>query len=180
MKATGIVRRIDELGRGVIPKEIRRTQRIRRGDPLEIFTTGDGEVIFKKYSPMGELSGVTAQYVDVLSKCFALTAFVSDRDRILAASGAGRRDLADRSVSQPLEKLMDSRKPYQSDGSPEKALLPCEGSPRALLCAVPIIAAGDVAGSVGLLTEDRTAQPDAAQLKAVNVAAAFLAKQMEE
>ena len=162
MKATGIVRRIDELGRVVIPKEIRRTQRIRRGDPLEIFTTGDGEVIFKKYSPMGELSGVTAQYVDVLSKCFALTAFVSDRDRILAASGAGRR------------------KPYQSDGSPEKALLPCEGSPRALLCAVPIIAAGDVTGSVGLLTEDRTAQPDAAQLKAVNVAAAFLAKQMEE
>ena len=175
MKATGIVRRIDELGRVVIPKEIRRTQRIRRGDPLEI-----GEVIFKKYSPMGELSGVTAQYVDVLSKCFALTAFVSDRDRILAASGAGRRDLADRSVSQPLEKLMDSRKPYQSDGSPEKALLPCEGSPRALLCAVPIIAAGDVTGSVGLLTEDRTAKPDAAQLKAVNVAAAFLAKQMEE
>ena len=150
MKATGIVRRIDELGRVVIPKEIRRTQRIRRGDPLEIFTTGDGEVIFKKYSPMGELSGVTAQYVDVLSKCFALTAFVSDRDRILAASGAGRRDLADRSVSQPLEKLMDSRKPYQSDGSPEKALLPCEGSPRVLLCAVPIIAAGDVTGSVGL------------------------------
>ena len=145
-----------------------------------ILCTGDGEVIFKKYSPMGELSGVTAQYVDVLSKCFALTAFVSDRDRILAASGAGRRDLADRSVSQPLEKLMDSRKPYQSDGSPEKALLPCEGSPRVLLCAVPIIAAGDVTGSVGLLTEDRTAQPDAAQLKAVNVAAAFLAKQMEE
>ena len=143
-------------------------------------TQDGGEVIFKKYSPMGELSGVTAQYVDVLSKCFALTAFVSDRDRILAASGAGRRDLADRSVSQPLEKLMDSRKPYQSDGSPEKALLPCEGSPRALLCAVPIIAAGDVTGSVGLLTEDRTAQPDAAQLKAVNVAAAFLAKQMEE
>ena len=180
MKATGIVRRIDELGRVVIPKEIRRTQRIRRGDPLEIFTTGDGEVIFKKYSPMGELSGVTAQYVDVLSKCFALTAFVSDRDRILAASGAGRRDLTDRSVSQPLEKLMDSRKPYQSDGNPEKALLPCEGSPRALLCAVPIIAAGDVTGSVGLLTEDRTAQPDAAQLKAVNMAAAFLAKPMEE
>ena len=153
MKATGIVRRIDELGRVVIPKEIRRTQRIRRGDPLEIFTTGDGEVIFKKYSPMGELSGVTAQYVDVLSKCFALTAFVSDRDRILAASGAGRRDLADRSVSQPLEKLMESRKPYLRQ---------------------------DVTGSVGLLTEDRTAQPDAAQLKAVNVAAAFLAKQMEE
>ena len=141
MKATGIVRRIDELGRVVIPKEIRRTQRIRRGDPLEIFTTGDGEVIFKKYSPMGELSGVTAQYVDVLSKCFALTAFVSDRDRILAASGAGRRDLADRSVSQPLEKLMDSRKPYQSDGSPVRArpgrcCVPCPSLRRGMSPAV--------------------------------------------
>ena len=180
MKATGIVRRIDELGRVVIPKEIRRTQRIRRGDPLEIFTTGEGEVIFKKYSPVGELSGVTAQYVEILSKSFALTAFVCDRDRILTASGTGRRDLIDRSVSQPMEKLMEARRPYASEGSPEKALLPCEGAPRALLCVCPIIAAGDVTGAVGLLTEDREAVPDAAQQKAVAVAAAFLAKQMEE
>ena len=162
MKATGIVRRIDELGRVVIPKEIRRTQRIRRGDPLEIFTTGDGEVIFKKYSPIGELQGVAMQYAEVLSKSFALTAFV-----------------ADRSISQPLEKLMESRKPYLRQDA-EQTVLPCEGSPRVLLCAFPIIAAGDVAGAVGLLTEDRSAKPDASQQKAVAVAAAFLAKQMEE
>ena len=162
MKATGIVRRIDELGRVVIPKEIRRTQRIRRGDPLEIFTTGDGEVIFKKYSPIGELQGVAMQYAEVLSKCFALTAFV-----------------AARSISQPLEKLMESRKPYLRQDA-EQTVLPCEGSPRVLLCAFPIIAAGDVAGAVGLLTEDRSAKPDASQQKAVAVAAAFLAKQMEE
>lgn len=180
MKATGIVRRIDELGRVVIPKEIRRTQRIRRGDPLEIFTTGDGEVIFKKYSPIGEMSGIAAQYTEVLSRSFALSAFVADRDRILTASGAGKRELMDRSISQPLEKMMESRKSYQSEGDPEKLLLPCEGAVRGLLCAVPIIAAGDVIGAVGLLTDDRTAKPDAAQLKAVNVAAAFLAKQMEE
>ena len=145
-----------------------------------VYTTGDGEVIFKKYSPVGELSSVTTQYVDALSKSFALTAFVCDRDRILAASGAGRRDLVDRSVSQPLEKLMDSRKLYASSGDPEKALLPCEGAQRALLCVCPIIAAGDVTGAVGFLTEDRAAQPDAAQEKAAAVAAAFLAKQMEE
>ena len=180
MKATGIVRRIDELGRVVIPKEIRRTQRIRRGDPLEIFTTGDGEVIFKKYSPIGEMSTVAAQYTEVLSKSFALTAFVADRDHILAVSGAGRRELADRSISQPLEKLMDARRPYRNEGEPDRALMPCEGAARVLLCAVPIIAAGDVAGAVGLLTEDRTATPDEAQCKAVSVAAAFLAKQMEE
>ena len=174
MKATGIVRRIDELGRVVIPKEIRRTQRIRRGDPLEIFTTGDGEVIFKKYSPIGEMNAVAAQYTEVLSKSFALTALVADRDRILTV------ELADRSISQPLEKLMDGRRLYQSEGIAEKCILPCEGSPRAVLCAAPIIAAGDVTGVVALLTEDRTATPDAAQLKAVNVAAAFLARQMEE
>lgn len=180
MKATGIVRRIDELGRVVIPKEIRRTQRIRRGDPLEIFTTGDGEVIFKKYSPIGEMSGVTVQYTEVLNRSFALTAFVADRDRILTVSGSGRRELADRSISQPLEKLMDGRRPYRSEGEPEKCILPCEGSPRVLLCAAPIIAAGDVTGAVGLLTDDRTAVPDEAQMKAVSVAAAFLARQMEE
>ena len=149
MKATGIVRRIDELGRVVIPKEIRRTQRIRRGDPLEIFTTGDGEVIFKKYSPMGEVNTLAAE-------------------------------LADRSISQPLEKLMEARKPYQSPGNPEKTLLPCEGAPRVLLCAAPVLAGGDVTGAVGLLTEDRAACPEDAQCKAVAVAAAFLAKQMEE
>ena len=138
MKATGIVRRIDELGRVVIPKEIRRTQRIRRGDPLEIFTTGDGEVIFKKYSPIGEMSTVAAQYTEVLNKSFALTAFVADRDHILAVSGAGRRELADRSISQPLEKLMDARRPYRNEGEPDRALMPCEGAARVLLCAVPI------------------------------------------
>ena len=153
MKATGIVRRIDELGRVVIPKEIRRTQRIRRGDPLEIFTTGDGEVIFKKYSPIGELHSTATQYTDVLNKSFAMTAFVTDRDHIIAISGPGKREIADRSISQPLEKLMESRRPYLSEG---------------------------VTGSVGLLTDDRTEKPDAAHQKAVSVAAAFLAKQMEE
>ena len=81
---------------------------------------------------------------------------------------------------QPLEKRMEARKPYQSPGNPEKTLLPCEGAPRVLLCAAPVLAGGDVTGAVGLLTEDRTACPEDAQCKAVAVAAAFLAKQMEE
>ena len=157
MKATGIVRRIDELGRVVIPKEIRRTQRIRRGDPLEIFTTGDGEVIFKKYSPIGEMNAVAAQYTEVLSKSFALTALVADRDRILTVSGSGRRELADRSISQPLEKLMDGRRPYQSEGDCRtSASCPARARPGQCCARAPIIAAGDVTGVVALLTEDRT------------------------
>ena len=180
MKATGIVRRIDDLGRVVIPKEIRRTLHIKESDPLEIFTDRDGAVIFKKYSPMGEVSRLAAQYAEALAKALGCTALICDRDHILAVSGAGRRELADRSISQPLEKLMDARRPYRNEGEPDRALMPCEGTARVLLCAVPIIAAGDVAGAVGLLTEDRTATPDEAQCKAVSVAAAFLAKQMEE
>lgn len=180
MKATGIVRRIDELGRVVIPKEIRRTQRIRRGDPLEIFTTGDGEVIFKKYSPVGELNSFAGQYTDVLNKNFGLTAFVSDRDHIIAASGAGRRELTEQRISQPLERLMEERRPYVSEGVQEQAVRPCESAQRTLLCVWPIVAAGDVTGTVGLLSEDRAARPDDAQQKAVAVAAGFLAKQLEE
>ena len=125
------------------------------------------------------MNAVAAQYTEVLSKSFALTALVADRDRILTVSGSGRRELADRSISQPLEKLMDGRRLYQSEALPKSASC-LRSSPRVVLCAAPIIAAGDVTGVVALLTEDRTATPDAAQLKAVNVAAAFLARQMEE
>ena len=87
MKATGIVRRIDDLGRVVIPKEIRRTLRIREGDPLEIYTDPEGEVIFKKYSPVGEMSPFAAQYAEVLSKTASLPTVFSDTDHVIAAAG---------------------------------------------------------------------------------------------
>ena len=89
MKATGIVRRIDDLGRVVIPKEIRRTMRIREGDPLEIYTTKDGEVIFKKYSLLGGLEDFAAQFCDTLSHSTEFTAAVTDRDAIIAVAQAG-------------------------------------------------------------------------------------------
>lgn len=180
MKATGIVRRIDELGRVVIPKEIRRTQRIRQGDPLEIFTTGEGEVIFKKYSPIGELSDFAGQYAVVLAKALGRTAFVCDRDNIIAAAGSGRRELQDRRISAALEKKMDSRRIYLAGASPAEELFPCEACSRPALALAPILCAGDVAGAVGLLAEDRISEPSAEEEKAAEIAAAFLAKQMEE
>ena len=125
MKATGIVRRIDELGRVVIPKEIRRTQRIRRGDPLEIFTTGDGEVIFKKYSPVGELHGVAVQYAEVLSRSFALTAFVADRDRNPRCSRVGGSAT-----------LRPQRQPAAGKGDGVPQALPQRGRPRACPAAL--------------------------------------------
>lgn len=180
MKATGIVRRIDDLGRVVIPKEIRRTLRIREGDPLEIFTSNDGEVIFKKYSPMGELAVFAAQYAEVLNRSLNLTALVCDRDSIIAAAGAAKRDYQERGVSIPLERIMDRRKPFWHSGKAEECVFPCEGSDKHILGACPLLAGGDVAGAVLLLSADKSARPSESEQAALQIAASFLAKQVED
>ena len=115
MKATGIVRRIDDLGRVVIPKEIRRTMRIREGDPLEIFTDKDGELIFKKYSPIGELSDFAAQICDSLRKATDGIVAVSDRDSVIAIAGGAKRELMDKPISQQLAAVMESRSVYRQE-----------------------------------------------------------------
>ena len=102
MKATGIVRRIDDLGRVVIPKEIRRTMRIREGDPLEIFTASDGEVIFKKYSPIGELSEFADQYAEVLCRATDLPVIITDRDHVISVSGISKKEYLERRISSEL------------------------------------------------------------------------------
>lgn len=112
MKATGIVRRIDDLGRVVIPKEIRRTMRIREGDPLEIFTDNDGEVVFKKYSPVGEMSPFANQYADVMSRACGLPVVISDRDHVVAVAGLPKKDYYERRVSAQLEELMEQRQTH--------------------------------------------------------------------
>ena len=129
------MRRIDELGRVVIPKEIRRTQRIPPRRPAgDLYHRGRGGDL-QKYSPIGEMSNGAAQYTEVLNKSFALTAFVADRDHILAVSGAGRRELADRSISQPLEKLMDGRRPTRTRALPKSASCPAKVRPEQ--CCAP-------------------------------------------
>ena len=113
MKATGIVRRIDDLGRVVIPKEIRRTMRIREGDPLEIYTDKDGEVIFKKYSLMGGLGDFAGQMCETLNKTTGQIAVITDRDTCISVAGTPRRELADKRVSTELEQIMEGRQIYQ-------------------------------------------------------------------
>ena len=117
MKATGIVRRIDDLGRVVIPKEIRRTMRIREGDPLEIFTDNEGGVIFKKYSPIGELSSFAGQYAEVLYKVGGCPVLICDRDSVVAAAGIPKKEVLERRVSSMLEDLMERRAVYSKSGA---------------------------------------------------------------
>lgn len=179
MKATGIVRRIDDLGRVVIPKEIRRTMRIREGDPLEIFTAADGEVIFKKYSPMGELPETAAQLTEVLARATELPVLITDRDHVIASAGAPKRDLQDRRVSEELERLMTERGNYTA--SPDTVpLYPLTGFDREAALAMPIIGGGDVSGAVVMLLREDGSMPTSEEKKLLQVAASFLGKQTEE
>ena len=179
MKATGIVRRIDDLGRVVIPKEIRRTLRIREGDPLQIYTATDGEVIFKKYSPIGELSEFAAQYADVLARISAMPTLVCDRDHVIAASGVSKREYLERRISPVLENYMESRRSYSSHPGSVDDVMPVEGLSLAAAIIYPIIASGDVTGAVVMLKGDRVQTPTETELKLAQSAAAFLGKQME-
>ena len=180
MKATGIVRRIDDLGRVVIPKEIRRTMRIREGDPLEIYTAGDGEVIFKKYSPIGELAPIAVQYAEAMIKHTSLPVIICDRDHCIAAAGITRREVLERRVSNAIEELMDSRASFIQGASQGEAPEALEGFDRRALIAVPILSAGDITGIVMMLNSDDGAQPNETDISLVKVAASFLGKQMEE
>lgn len=180
MKATGIVRRIDDLGRVVIPKEIRRTLRIREGDPLEIYTATDGEVIFKKYSPVGELSEFAGQYADVISRISSLPTLICDKDHVIAAAGVSKREFLERRVSTVLENYMESRKSYAATQQSAGDIQPIEGIEHPAAVIYPIIASGDVTGAVVMLSGESIKVPTGAEIKLAQSAAAFLGKQMEE
>ena len=179
MKATGIVRRIDDLGRVVIPKEIRRTMRIREGDPLEIYTDNDGQVLFKKYSPIGELSAFAGQYAEVLSKTAGYPVIVCDRDHVISVAGVPKKELIERRVSPALEEMMEQRRSFAvtADG---KKMQPVEGVDRYALAQAPIVAAGDVCGSLMFLAGDSPAPATETEIKLIQAGASFLGRQMEE
>ena len=178
MKATGIVRRIDDLGRVVIPKDIRRTMRIREGDPLEIYTDAGGEVIFKKYSPIGEISAFAGQYAEALGTSTKLSVIICDRDHCVAAAGISKKEVLERRITPVLEEIMEQRRTVSYEKSEQHPAL--EGVGRNILIAVPIIVSGDVTGAVVLLSNETSEKYEESDLKIAAVAACFLGKQMEE
>ena len=182
MKATGIVRRIDDLGRVVIPKEIRRTMRIREGDPLEIYTDRDGEVIFKKYSPMGELNAFATEYAETLQKTSGMPIFICDRDAIIAVSGASKREYMDRKISKMLDEIIDSRTLYLRSNGKETVSITDDGN-HYVSCAMPIISEGDIMGAIISGWQYDTPQSERidelVESKLIQTAGIFLGKQME-
>ena len=184
MKATGIVRRIDDLGRVVIPKEIRRTMRISEGEPLEIFTDKEGEVILKKYSPIGELGDFAVQYADALSKTSSHIACIADRDTIIAVSGGMKREFQDKRLSSEMEGVIEERGFFIAE-SPADAHIPIVSSDSGeskimSQVIVSIVAEGDPVGAVILMSTDASKIMGEVELKLAQSAASFLGKQMEQ
>lgn len=179
MKATGIVRRIDELGRIVIPKEIRRTLRIREGDPLEIYTDREGGIILKKYSPIGELASFALDFAEALSTTLGVTVVICDRDTVLASSGEFKRDYAERPVSSALEEAMNSRTSVKKDGASVIPIVTGENTSQTSYQLIsPILMDGQPIGAIALLSKDG-AIGDSGQ-KAAEAAASFLGRQMQQ
>lgn len=181
MKATGIVRRIDDLGRVVIPKEIRRTLRIRESDPLEIFTDREGEIILKKYSPIGEMNTFAKQYAESLCQVSGHIALIADRDQFIAVSG-GMKGLMGKSVSKELEEKMNARETViASKGEKNFISLTQEKSDDFLQEAIcPIICEGDVIGIVALVSNNEKGKMGEVEQKLIQSASGFLGRQMEQ
>ena len=178
MKATGIVRRIDDLGRVVIPKEIRRTMRIREGDPLEIFTDKDGELIFKKYSPIGELGDFAGQLCDSLRRSTDAIAAVCDRDAVIAIAGGGRRELLEKPVSARLSEIMEERALYRHMGG--RGVSVSENDDKFIVSVgAPVISEGDVMGCVLFVAPKDAPPAGEIECRLAQTVAAFLGKQME-
>ena len=185
MRATGIVRRIDELGRVVIPKEIRRTLRIREGDPLEIYTDRDGEVILKKYSPIGEMSSFAKDYTESLFRSLGHIAVIVDRDQVVAASGLPRKELGDKPISRALETAIASRQTValnqQSGGRMVAVTTEEDQNPNYTAQVIsPIIADGEAIGAVLLMSRDNGVKMGDTELKVAETAAGIVGRQMEQ
>ena len=181
MKATGIVRRIDDLGRVVIPKEIRRTLRLREGTPLEIFTDREGEIILKKYSPMMELNAFAGQYAEAMAQSTGLVVCITDRDHVIAVSGGAKKELLQKTISPQLEQAINERTSILA-GKDDKTFInlvdeELEGVTAQVVA--PIICEGDAIGAVALLSRESRAKFGDMETKLAATAAGFLGRQME-
>lgn len=182
MKATGIVRRIDDLGRVVVPKEIRRTLRIREGDPLEIFTDREGEIILKKYSPIGELGLFAKQYAESLSQTTGHNICITDRDQIIAVAGGIKKDYIGKFIAKDLESLINERESVTAikENKTFVKIINDEDFDYASEVIYPIICEGDAIGAVAILSKDTKVKMGEVEQKLAMSAAGFLGRQMEQ
>ena len=182
MKATGIVRRIDDLGRVVVPKEIRKTLRIKEGTPMEIYTDRQGEIILKKYSPIGELYIFAKEYTEALFQTTGFTACITDRDQVVAAAGPGSRELMGKSISRELEKVIAERSTKSFNAGERKKIPITENQKEMRNSGIiqPVVSSSDAIGTVILIGKNESDIIGNAERMLVQTAAGFLGKQIEQ
>ena len=183
MKATGIVRRIDELGRVVIPKEIRKTMRIRESDPLEIFTDKDGEIILKKYSPIGDLMEFSRGYTDAINKSINRMVLICDKDTIVSVSGGSKKEYLDKKISKDLEKIIELRRLAKFDINDRNNMVDIyEGEDAeekyTEQIIAPIVSEGDTTGAVIITSKESNKMGDV-EFRIAEIASSLIAQQME-
>ena len=180
MKATGIVRRIDDLGRVVIPKEIRRTLHLKEGEPLEIFTEGGGEVVFKKYSPVGEISPFADQYAESIYRTMGIPTVICDKDSVVSAFGVSKRELVEKPISVDMVKVLESRNGYVGGGDDSCGEIELvSGSGKVVSCLSPILSEGSSIGAVVTLRRAVGDVPDETEVKVLKTAADFLSRRID-
>jgi AbrB family transcriptional regulator (stage V sporulation protein T) len=180
VKATGIVRRLDDLGRVVIPKEIRRTLRIREGDPVEIFVDRNGEVVLKKYSPLGDLDTLAQEYAEVLHQATGLVVLVCDEDSVLAAAGPGTAGLVGRGLGPSLERAQRHPATGRWVDDPSRVVTPADAdSAFAAAVVTSIVCRGRVAGAVVLASREPEPAIGEIAVKLAETAANFMARHLE-
>lgn len=177
MKATGIVRRIDDLGRIVIPKEIRSTMHIRESDPLEIYTGNSGEIIFKKYSAIGEMPTFAEKFSEILQKEISAPVIVTDRDSVIAVSGLPKSEFIGKNLTEEAEKIIEKRTPFIQKGGP-KAIAPIENTKNEAKIISPVITNGDISGSVIIFNSESKIDIDICA-KMANLASKFISALIE-
>ncbi len=181
MKATGIVRRIDELGRVVIPKEIRRTLRIKEGDPLEIFTDRD-ELMLKKYSPIATLEKFSKATARSLNDLSGKLSVICDTDGVLHACGEGKKELDGKTLSLEMERILKERRSYMANAAEGGDILPLTNNHDEGVTAqviVPIISGGDCLGAVAVLSKEEGARMNSNEMNLARLTADILANQFE-
>ena len=182
MKATGIVRRIDDLGRIVIPKEIRRTLRIREGDPMEIFTNRDGEILLKKYSPVGELSEFATSIAESIAQTIGELVCITDRDYVIAAAGNGKKEYDGQLLDSQMQSAIHQRMNQTNDGEKNPFVKITQEDAKAYerQTIATILSNGDCIGSIVIISKDKKSNSDEALLQIVKTVASFLGKHMEQ
>ncbi len=182
MKATGIVRRIDDLGRIVIPKEIRRTMRIREGDPMEIFTSREGEILLKKYSPVGELSEFAVSLAESLAQVLGELVCITDRDYIISAAGTGKKEFDGKALDAQMQSAIDKRSNLVAAGEKNnmvKVTVSDEKNYERQVVAT-ILSNGDSIGAIVILSKDTARNKDELILQIAKTAATFLGRHLEQ